>query len=141
MIKVIDEIKGGKYIEVKGTIGAFAAVMILASYFIYYYFYYCNEIKLNELYFISSGIGTSIFTGLLFTFFKNIYVKTILLFTCVFYLVLEIIYIVVWVIYAQPYAYLKHSLIIGLIAGIIYFIYDTSTNKSRSSDNNNIVPD
>lgn len=127
-------IKSSKYVELKGIVGALAAALILVSYLVYYYYYYNDGIKLNELYFISSGIGISVFTGLLFTFFQNICVKTILLFTSVFYAMLEIIYISMWILQGEPYAYIKISLIIGLIIGTIYFIYDKFTNKSRHSD-------
>lgn len=121
-----------KYIEVKGVIGAFTAALILISYLVYYYYYYNDGVKLNELYFVSTGLGIFVLTGLLFTFFKNVYIRTILLFTSIFYLMLEIIYIVSWLILGQPYAYLKESLIVGLIIGIIYFIYDKSYNKPRN---------
>lgn len=124
-------IKESKYIELKGIIGAIAAAFIMISYVVYYFTYYETGEKLNELYFISSGIGISVFTGLLFTFFENIYVKTILLFTSVFYAILEMIYIVIWVIQGQPYAYIKLSLFAGLIIGICYFLYDKFTNKPR----------
>ena len=126
--------KEDKYIELKGIIGAVAAGLILLSYVIYYYFYYNDGIKLNELYFISSGVGISVFTGLLFTFCRNIYVRTILLFTSIFYAMLEVIYITVWIIFGHPYAYIKTSLIIGLIIGIVYFIYDKFNNKSSDSN-------
>src|SRR5680860_729654 len=130
----IIEVRANKYTEIKGAIGATAAAMILISYILYYYYYYNNGIKLNELYFVSSGVGISIFTGLLFTFFKNIYVRTALLFTSVFYLILEIAYVVVWLLLGKPYAHIKFSLIIGLIIGIIYFIYDKLKYQPSSSN-------
>lgn len=125
---------GDKHTEIKGVIGVIAAAIILFSYLVYYFYYYNNGVKLNELYFISSGIGISIFTGLLFTFFENLYIRTILLFTSVFYLMLEMIYIIMWIVLGEPYAYLKTSLIIGLIIGIIYFIYDKLNNKPRTGN-------
>lgn len=134
-VNKISEIKGSKYIELKGILGASASLMILISYLLYYYFYYNDGIKLNELYFISSGIGISVFTGLLFTFFRNVYVRTALLFTSVFYLMLELTYVIVWIFLGQPYTHIKLSLIIGLIIGITYFGYDKFNNKSI--DNNN----
>lgn len=120
-----------KYIKQKGFIAGVTGVFVALSYISYYYYYYENGVKLNELYFISTGIGISVFTGLLFTFFKNICVKMILMFTCIFYGILELIYISVWIIQGQPYAYIKQSLIIGLVIGIIYFAYDKFTNKPR----------
>lgn len=121
-----------KYIEIKGFIAGLAGIFIALSYLVYYYFYYEKGIKLNEIYFISTGVGISVFTGLLFTFFQNIIVKTILMFASIFYGILELIYIIVWIIQGEPYAYIKLSLIIGLIIGIIYFTYDKLTNKPRS---------
>ena len=106
-VNKISEIKGSKYIELKGILGASASLMILISYLLYYYFYYNDGIKLNELYFISSGIGISVFTGLLFTFFRNVYVRTALLFTSVFYLMLELTYVIVWIFLGQPYTHIK----------------------------------
>lgn len=125
-------VKESKYIELKGIIGAVAATFIMISYIIYYFTFYETGVKLNELYFISSGVGISVFTGLLFTFFENICVKTVLLFTSVFYGLLELIYIIVWIIQGQPYAYIKQSLFGGLIIGICYFLYDKFTNKPRN---------
>lgn len=117
--------------EIKGIIGAIAGAFLIISYLFYYYWYYENGIKLNELYFIATGVGISVFTGLLFTFFQNIYVKTILLFTSVFYLMLEVIYIAVWIVQGEAYAYIKLSLVIGLVIGLIYFLYEQFANKSR----------
>lgn len=128
------EIKEGKHIELKGIIGAATAAMILISYLVYYHYYYYHHVKLNELYFISAGVGISIFTGLLFTFFRSICIKTILLFTSVFYAILEAVYIIVWIIQGKPYAYIKTALIVGLIIGVIYFAYDKFTNKPRNSN-------
>jgi len=112
------------YLKVKGIIAAVTAVVVIGCYL----FYYCHlretGVKLNELYFIASGIGIAVFTGLLFTFFSNTYVKTSLLFASTFYTVLELIYIVKWVFMGQAYAYFKTALIIGLAIGIIYFVYD-----------------
>lgn len=125
-------IKESNYIELKGIIGAIAAAFIMVSYIFYYFTFYETGVKLNELYFISSGVGIAVFTGLLFTFFENICVKTVLLFTSVFYGLLELIYIIVWIIQGQPYAYIKQSLLGGLIIGICYFLYDKFTNKPRN---------
>lgn len=129
------EIKAGKYFELKGIIGASTGIFIIILYLIYNYYYYYNEVKLNELYFISSGVGVSICMGLLFTFFQNIYIKTILLFTSVFYFMLILIYIVFWVILGEPYTHIKAALIIGLLIGIIYVIYDNTTNKRTNNAN------
>lgn len=112
------------YLKTKGIVAAIASVFVVGCYLFYYYHLRNTGIKLNELYFITSGVGIAVFTGLLFTFFTNIYVKTALLFTSTFYAVLEFIYIIKWVFMGQPYAYFKTALIIGLIIGIIYFIYD-----------------
>lgn len=123
-----------KNLNTKGCIAFFAACCVLFGYLYYYYHLKNTGEKLNEFYFIINGSATAVFTGLLFTFFKNSYVKTILLFTSIFYTVLEIIYIYKWVILGHPYAYFKISLIIGLVSGIIYFVYDKFSNVSRNSD-------
>ena len=130
----IPVIKEAKNIEIKGVIGAITAGLIVISYLVYYYYFYKYDIKLNELYFIMGGVGISVFTGLLFTFFQNLCIKTILLFTSVFYGMLVLIYISVWLILGQPYAYIKASLIVGLIIGVIYVIYDKFTNKPRTAN-------
>lgn len=126
-------------LKVKGIIAAFAAVLILVSYIVYSIRYYEDGVKLNEMYFISQGIGISVFTGLQFTLYRNIYVRTILLFTSVYYAILEAIYIIVWIYFGQPYSYIKHSLLIGLVIGIIYFLYDKFNNNPRNVDHNSIV--
>jgi hypothetical protein len=127
-------LKQPKYIEVKGLIVAFTAALVVISYLIYYYYFYIYEIELNELYFTVTGIGISVFTGLLFTFFQNLCVRTILLFTSTFYGMMVLIYIIVWIILGEPYTYIRASLIIGLVIGLIYVIYDSIANKPRTSD-------
>jgi hypothetical protein len=119
-----------KSLETRGIIAAVVSAFMLVSYVFYYYYYYTNEVKLSELYFISTGVGVSVFTGLLFTFFKRTWVKTLLLFTSTFYAILELIYIIMWIILGKPYAYIKWSLIAGLAVGLIYFIYDSIKNDS-----------
>lgn len=126
-------------LKIKGLIAALAAALILVSYIVYYIRYYNDGVKLNEMYFISQGVGISVFTGLLFTFFKNVYTRTMLLFTSVFYGILELIYIIVWIHYGEPYAYLKQSLLVGLIIGIIYFIYDKFNNNPGNVNQRNFT--
>ena len=124
-------LKTPKNIEVKGFIVAFTAVMIVIAYIVYYFYYRIYDIELNELYFIITGIGISVFTGTLFTFFKSLCARVMLLFTSTFYLMMILIYIAVWLILGQPYAYIKESLFIGLLIGIIYVVYDKFANQPR----------
>jgi len=124
-----------KCIELKGILAMVAVGFIVISYVIYNYYYYNMGVKLNELNFVSTGVGISIFTGLLFTFFQNVYVRTVLLFTCAGYAILETIYIIQWILFGNPYAYLKVGLVVGLIIGLIYFVYDRI--KYRKSANSN----
>ena len=119
-----------KSLESRGAIAAVISALMLVSYVIYYYYYYANGVKLNELYFISTGVGVAVFTGLLFTFFERTWIKAILLFTSTFYAILELIYVIMWIILGKPYAYIKWSLIAGLAVGVIYFIYDYINNDS-----------
>lgn len=125
------------YLKVKGIIATCAAILIIASYVVYNYFYYEEGIKLNELYFISTGIGISILSAILFTFFKNKLVRLSLLFCSVFYGFLEVTYIWSWLTCSQAYAYIKLSLFIGLLIGLIYASYDyirSSANRTHDSD-------
>jgi len=113
-----------KCLRLKGILALIAVGLLVITYIIYNYYYYNLGIKLSELHFVSTGVGISIFTGLLFTFFQNVYVRTALLFTCVGYAILELIYIVEWILFGNPYAHLKLALLAGLIIGLIYFAYD-----------------
>jgi hypothetical protein len=119
-----------KSLELKGIIAGIVSALMLVSYILYYYNFYYNDIHLDKLYFIITGIGISVFTGLLFTFFKRTCIKALLLFTSAFYAILELIYIIMWIILGKPYAYIKWSLIAGLAVGLIYFIYDSIKNDS-----------
>jgi len=121
-------------LTIKGWIGGFAAALSVVSYIAYYIFYY-EGIKLDELYFIATGISISIFTGLLFTMFKDRWVRTFLLFCSVFYGMLITIYVFHWIITGMPYAYIKISIILGLIIGVIYFIYDSFTTINNTNKN------
>lgn len=120
-------------LTVKGWIGGFAAILSISSYLAYYIFYY-KGIKLDELYFIATGVSISIFTGLLFSMFRDKWVRTFLLFASVFYGILITIYILHWIITGIPYAYIKISLIIGLLIGVIYFIYDSFIANNNTKD-------
>lgn len=122
------------YLKTKGIVAAVAALFVVGCYLFYYYHLKTTGVKLNELYFIASGVGIAVFTGLLFTFFSNVYIRTILIFSSTFYTVLELIYIIKWAILGQAYAYFKHALIAGLIIGIIYFVYDRIVNDPGESD-------
>lgn len=117
-----------KSLVVKGVLGSFASTFALAGYLAYYLYLSMYGIKLNELYFIMTCIPIAIFTGILFTFFKNRTAKTLLLYTSVYYSLLTIMYVGSWVFMGQPYGYIEFSLIIGLIIGLIYWIYDYLTN-------------
>lgn len=121
--------KTPKNLNAKGFIGASAAVLTLVGYLIYYLYLSMYEVKLNELYFIMTSLPIAIFTGILFTFFKNRNVKTLLLYTSVYYSLLVIMYVGSWVILGQPYGYIKLSLIIGLFFGLIYWLYDYFANS------------
>ena len=123
-----------KKLTIKGLLAMFAVILIIASYVAFNYFFYEKGIKLNELYFISSGIGISILSGLLFTFFNNRFVRISLLYCSVFYLILEVSYIWSWITQNHAYMYIKFSLIVGLIIGIIYGIFDYFTNKYNGSN-------
>ena len=120
--------KNPKNLDAKGIIGASAAVFTLVGYLIYYLYLSVYEVKLNELYFIMTSLPIAIFTGILFTFFNNRNVKTLLLYTSVYYSLLVIMYVGSWVILGQPYGYIKLSLIIGLFFGLIYWLYDYFAN-------------
>jgi len=122
------------YLKAKGYIGAITGIFIVTLYLYYYYHLKTTGVKLNDIYFIASGVGIAVFSGLLFTFFQNICVKTILLFTSIFYAVLELIFIYKWVVCGQPYAYFKVALIAGLIFGIMYFLYDKFSNVRRNGN-------
>lgn len=118
-----------KKLEIKGLIGAAAAALAILSYIVYYYFFYEVGIKLNELLFICTGLSISLFSGLLFTFFRNKIAKALTLFCSVFYLFLVGIYTVYGLLFGTYYANIKLSLIIGLAAGISYLIYDTINHR------------
>lgn len=120
-------------LTIKGWIGGISAMLCIVSYVVYYLFYY-KGIQLDELYFISTGISISIFTGLLFTMFTDKWVRTFLLFASVFYFILITIYVFRWMMVGIPYAYIKTSLIIGLIIGLIHFVYDTIITSTRTKN-------
>lgn len=119
---------------IKGRIGATAAMFTILSYIAYYIFYY-KGIKLDELYFISTGLSISTFTGILFTMFDNKTVKTFLIFASVFYGILISVYSLHWMLTGLPYAYIKVSLILGLAAGLIYYSYDTLHHARNDVEN------
>jgi len=120
-------------LTVKGWIGGFAALLSVSSYIVYYIFYY-EGIKLDELYFIATGVSISIFTGLLFTFFHNKCAKTFLLFASVFYAIMIVVYVIHWIITGLPYAYIKLSLIAGFFVGLIYLAHDTYPTNANAKD-------
>jgi len=116
-------------VKLKGIIGAAAAALALISYVIYYFAFYNFDVRLDKLFFIGTSTSIFLFSGLLFTFFKNKVSKGLTLFCSIFYLILVITYIVQGVIFGSYYAHIKLSLIIGLFAGIIYLIYDSFNNR------------
>lgn len=117
--------------QYKGWIACLAVVIVMVSYLIYNYFYYEYKIKLNELNFISTGIAISIFSGLLFTFFRNKIVRTLLLYCSTFYATLIICYVYSWIFNNHAYAYIKLSMFLGVLIGIIYMVYDIITNRTN----------
>lgn len=121
-----------KTTKLKGILALSAVVIVMISYLIYNYYYYEYKIKLNELNFISTGIAISIFSGLLFTFFQNKWIRTVLLYCSTFYAMLILCYSYSWIIHNHAYAYIKLSMFLGLLIGIIYVIYDFSTNRTNS---------
>lgn len=118
-------------LKLKGIVASFAVIIIAVSYIIYNYFYYEMNIKLNELYFISTGLAISIFSGLLFTFFQNKVIRALLLYCSTFYAILIISYIYSWIIQSHAYAYTKLSMFLGLLIGIIYMAYDFIANRTN----------
>jgi len=120
-------------VKTKGIIAAILAVIALLSYVIYYFAYYNYNVRLDELFFIGTGISISGSFGLLFTMFSNKTVKTLTLFCSIFYFILISAYLLNGVIWGEYYAFIKLSLIIGLISGIIYLIHDNiKTGRSSS---------
>lgn len=133
-MKLVTDTK--RNLAIKGFIGGFAAILSIFSYIIYYFCFY-RGINYDGYYFISTGLSISIFTGLLFTFFENKYVRTFLLFASVFYGILITVYVAHWLITGLPYAYIKISLICGFFVGIIYFFYDAfADSKNRRNGGN-----
>ena len=122
--------KHPKNLNAKAVLGSFASTFALFGYLVYYAYLSVYDIKLNELYFIMTCVPIAIFTGILFTFFTNKNVKTLLLYTSVYYSLLVVMYVGSWVLIGQPYGYIKQSLIIGLLIGIIYRIYDHFANPN-----------
>ena len=119
-----------KYLNIKGFLAFFAVVLLIASYVAFNYYYYEKGIKLNELYFISTGVGISILSGLLVTFFINKFVRISLMYCSVFYSILEVAYVWSWITQNHAYMYIKFSLFVGLLIGIVYGIYIHFTDKS-----------
>lgn len=117
-----------KNLNAKAILGTFASAFALTGYLVYYLYLSAYGIKLNELYFITSCVPIAIFTGILFTFFKERYAKVLFLYTCVYYSLLVLTYVGSWILIGQPYGYIKVSLIIGLVVGLIYWIYDHCSN-------------
>ena len=74
-----------------------------------------------------------IFTGILFTFFKERYAKVLFLFTSVYYSILGLTYIGSWILLGQPYGYIKISLIIGLIIGLIAGLIAWARKRGKAS--------
>lgn len=123
--------KMGKRLEIKGLLGLIAAVLAIAAYIIYYLYLEVYGIKLNKIFFVSTGISISTFSGLLFTFFRNKVAKAFTLFCSIFYFILVLSYVSFGLIMNQYFAHIKLSLITGLIAGIIFLVYDTFANSSK----------
>jgi len=124
-------VRNPKHLTVKAILGSFASAFALAGYLVYYLYLSLYDVKLNELYFIVSSVPIAIFTGILFTFFKEWYAKILLLYTSVYYSLLTVMYVGSWCILGQPYGYIKIALIIGLVIGLIYGIYARLTSSNR----------
>lgn len=120
----------------KSILAAFACIILIASYAAFSFMYYNKGIKLNEFYFISSGVSIAIFTGLLVTFFSNKIVRILLLYISSFYVILVGSYVWSWIFQNHAYMYIKLSLFVGLIIGLIYAFIDKIfriTNKRNGS--------
>jgi len=123
---------GAKDLKIKGIVGAASAALALLSYVGYYFAFYNYNTRLDELFFIGTGVSISLSFGLLFTFFQNKAVRALTLFCSVFYFILVNIYVVCGLITGNYYAHIKLSLTIGLAAGLLYLAYDTLDNRRRN---------
>ena len=124
-------------LTIKGLLASITATFVMLSYCTYYVYLETYGVKLNALFFVSTNIAVSVFSGLLFTFFKNRFVRVTTLFCSVFYFTLVLIYVYFYLLIGVHYAYIKTALIIGLTAGVIYYIYDTfGSTKHGRIDNN-----
>lgn len=115
-------------IKIKGNLAAIAGLISVVGYIAYFLSYYYANYRLDEIYFVNNCFTSAIFTYLCFSFFNHKFVKVILLFTSIFYSMLLFTYIGNWLILGTPYAWIKFSLIIGLIIGLIYYLYDTANS-------------
>lgn len=114
-----------KQLEIKGLLGVIAAALAILSYIVYFLWFEKYGVKLNKLFFISTGVSIFIFSGLLFTFFRNKLAKTLTLFCSIFYFILVLSYTLMGIMMDQYFAHVKLSLIIGLTAGLIYYLNDS----------------
>ena len=115
-----------KQLELKGLLGVIAAALAILSYIVYFLWFEKYGVKLNRLFFISTGTSIFLFSGLLFTFFRNKLAKVLTLFCSIFYFTLVLSYVTMGIMMNQYFAHIKLSLFIGLAAGLIYFIHDTT---------------
>lgn len=113
-----------KELKWKGYLAAFAVILVVISYAAYNFVYYEKGVKLNELYFISTGAAIMILSSILMSFFRNKIIKAILLFCGIFYAVLLIMYVYSFLFLNHAYAYVKWALFVGFLIGIIYVCHD-----------------
>jgi len=116
-------------LKVKGRIGIVTTITFLISYIVYFFCLYEFNYRLDQVYFVINTMTISIFSWLLFQFFKNLDVKVTLLFSCIFSAGLTITYIGYYLILGTPYITLKWALIAGLLIGTIYYLNVRRTFK------------
>ena len=103
-------------------------------YLAYNIVFYSSGIKLSEIYYLSTWLTISILSGIMFTFFNNIFHRATMVFCSVCCSLLIVNYLLSWIILGHPYAHIKLAIGIGLLIGIIYGIRDYA--KRRIASNN-----
>ncbi len=119
-----------KELKLKGVFASIAGIISVSVYILYFFSYYYGGYRLDEAYFANNCFTTAIFTYLCHGFFSQKFVRVVLLFTSVFYSMLLLTYVGNWLLLGTPYAWIKFSLIAGLLIGLIYYIYDSATNST-----------
>jgi Na+/melibiose symporter-like transporter len=116
-------------LNLKALIASVAGLTVITAYILYYFIYSVYNYRLDQVYFMATCFGVSVFTALLFTFFTQRFARTIMLFVSNFYAILLITYVANWLAFGTAYGHIKLSLIIGFIAGLIYYAYDSIVNS------------